>query len=179
MEPITWVTIITTGAVVLIGVGLYLWGKASEGTGTTITVGSNTSEADCAAACKQLDDRRVERCAAKVAEAAAKTELDARRTDYNTALATWISLTVAAAAAWALPFPANVIVFAALAALATIALGVMLFMLGKLNAASDSWTMASAALTLANSRFLEARSIVIAKCPEGVNSPCISIPDPC
>lgn len=67
----------------------------------------------------------------------------------------------------------------ALSAAATIALGVMLYMLGRLNAASDAWTAASAALTAANTAVLNARSIVISKCAEGVNAPCLKVPNPC
>jgi hypothetical protein len=179
MDPFTW-SIVSTVALVAIAVGLYFAGRGSQTTGATVTVGANNSEADCAAACKQFDDRRVELCMAKTAEAAAKSVLDAARTDYYAALSTWGLLTAAAtAAALATPWPANLIIGLALSAAATIALGVMLYMLGRLNAASDAWTAASVALTAANTAVLNARSIVISKCAEGVNAPCLSVPNPC
>jgi hypothetical protein len=34
-------------------------------------------------------------------------------------------------------------------------------------------------LTAASTAVLNARSIVISKCPEGVNAPCLSVPNPC
>src|SRR5437016_1807500 len=93
-DPITTSVIVAAG-LLAINVALYLWGRAAQGTGTTVTLVGNIPTADCAAACKQFDDRRVELCMAKVAEAAAKSELDARRTDYYGALTTLLALLAA------------------------------------------------------------------------------------
>lgn len=161
------------------GLVLYLLGRKSQQTSTTVTVGTNDSGADCDAACKQFEQRRQERCSAKFAEAAAKAVLEGRRNEYWAMFAIWVTMSGLAIAAIALPFPVNFIVSAIISTAAAVLLGVVTFLLGKLNVADAAWAKAVNALTLANSAVLDARNVVIGACPQGVNTPCLALPDPC
>ena len=163
------------------GIGLifYFWGRSSEGTSISVSPGTINTNAGCDEACTQFEAARVTQCRAKSAEEAARAEMEARRTDYWAAVGTWGVLSGIAAAALALPWPLNLIVGLAAAAAATVALGVSLFMLGKLNVASEAWSAASAALSAASDATLAARSVILAKCPMDKANACLGVPAPC
>lgn len=178
MDPIT-LGVLSGFPLVGAGLALYLLGRKSQGTSPTVTVGTNDSNVDCDAACLQFDRRRQERCAAKFAEAAAKSVLDGRRTEYWAAFGIWVTLSGLAIAAIALPFPANFIVSAIITTAALVLLGVVTFLLGQLNVADAAWARATATLTTANTAVIDARNVVISVCPQGLNTPCLAVPDPC
>lgn len=161
------------------GLSLYLLGRKSQNTDTTVTVGANNANVDCDAACVQFDRRRQERCSARFAEAAAKSVLEGRRTEYWAQFGIWVTLSGLAIAAMALPFPANFIVSAIISTAATALLGVVAFLLGKLNVADAAWAKAAATLMTANIAVIDARNLVISVCSQGINTPCLSVPDPC
>lgn len=175
-QALIWLIAATTLG---LGVGFYFWGRSSGSPSTPVTVGTVNTEADCAEACRQFESARQAQCRASSAEEAARNEMEARRTDYWAAFGAWVGLSTAAAAAIALPWPANLIVGLALATAATVALGVTLFLLGKLNAASAAWSDASAVLNLANEAVLSARTVILAKCPEDRANACLGVPPPC
>ena len=167
--------------IVTVGVGLifYFWGRASEKTVSLTTPSIVNPDVDCTEACTQFETARQAQCRAKSAEDAAKTEMEARRTDYWAAVGTWGVLSGIAAAAIALPWPANLIVGLAFAAAATIALGVSLYLLGKLNVASEAWSAASTILSAASDAVLSARSVILSKCPPDRANACLGLPGPC
>ena len=174
--------LLTPFGTLVLGIWLYKQGQKEGGSGTAITippVGANDSGASCVEACKQFNDRRQERCTAGFAEAAAKTAMEGARTAYAASLSALLAMIAAAFAALALPWPANLIVSLAFWTAATILTGVMIFMLGKLNAATGTWANASNALMTANIRVMEARSIVNANCSPQEATACLNSPNPC
>lgn len=174
-QALIWgVAVLTLG----LGVGFYFWGRTSGSPGARVNVGTVNTEADCAEACRQFESARQAQCRARSAEEAARNDMEARRTDYWAAVGVWAGLSTAAAAAF-LIVPWGWIAGLALAAAATVALGVTLFLLGKLNAASAAWSNASADLNLANEAVLSARTVILAKCPEDRANACLGVPAPC
>ena len=169
-------------AVIAIGVAIYRAGESEAGSGTSITispVGVNNSNPSCTEACAQFNLRRQERCSAQFAEAAAKTAMEGARTAFAASFSALLAMIAAAFAALALPYPASLIVSLVFWTAATVLTGVMLFMLGKLNAATAIWSNAANALMTANTRVMEARAIVSASCPPEAATACLSTPDPC
>ena len=182
MDVETVKLLLTPFGTLILGIWLYKMGAKEGGSGTSITipaVGANDSGASCAEACKQFSDRREERCTATYAEAAAKTAMEGARTAYAGSLSALVAMIAAAFAALALPWPANLIVSLVFWTAATVLTGVMIFMLGKLNAATGKWADASNALMTANNRVMEARKIVNEKCPPQEAAACLNTPNPC
>lgn len=182
MGPEFWGSVGIVIAVIAIGVAIYRAGAGASGSGTSITVptvGVNNPDAACTEACAQFNLRRQERCSAEFAEAAAKTAMEAARTAFAASLSALLAMIAAAFAALALPWPANLIVSLVFWTAATVLTGVMIFMLGKLNAATGIWANASNALMTANTRVMEAREIVNAKCSPEAATACLSTPNPC
>jgi hypothetical protein len=157
----------------------YLAGRGAQSNPTTVTVGSNATDPDCDQARADFEHRRQERCRAKLAEATAKTELDARNSDFyaaSTALGTAIA---AAFAATALPWPANLIVSLILWTIVTALLAIQMYFLGRKIVASDAWTAAAAATKAADDAVMNARQAVIDHCPPEVANQTLALPDPC
>lgn len=183
-EPGTVILVVIGGVIGLIYLGLVIYRAGTrDSSGTSITipsVGTNDSSVACTEACLQFNQRRQERCSAAFAEAAAKTDMEARRTDFFAAVsALGVVIAAAIAAAAGLPWPANLIVSLVFWTAATILTGVMIFMLGKLNAASGRWAAASTALMDANTKVMEARGIVNTKCSLAEATACLTTPNPC
>lgn len=168
------------GLVILAGILIYRAGGGFSTAISTVSIGSNNSEAACAEACVQFNQRRVDRCSAAFAEAAAKSAMERAQIAYAASVAA-----VVAAAAWAvaaalgLPWPANLIVSLALWTVATVLTGVMIFMQGKLSEASTKWDAESIMLSLANTRLMDARAIVNSSCPPEAAAACLNTPNPC
>ncbi len=174
--------LLTPFGTIILGIWLYRKGQKEGGSGTSITipaVGTNNSEAACTEACAQFNKRREERCIAVFAEEAAKTAMEGARTAYAASLSALLAMIAAAFAALALPWPANLIVSLVFWTAATVLTGVMIFMLGKLNAATGTWANVANALMTANTRVMEARTIVNAKCSPQEAMACLSTPNPC
>ncbi len=183
MSPETIGAVVSFGGpigLIYVALVLYRAGRKSQPTTPPPGLGTNSSAVDCAAACKQFEQRRQGRCRARVAEAAAKTEMEARRTDYW-AIVGALSAAVAAAISTAvgLPWPANLIVSLIFWTAATVLTGVMIFFLGKLNAATAAWATASSVLTTASEAVLNARTIVSDSCPADKAAACLNTPDIC
>jgi hypothetical protein len=157
----------------------YLVGRGSQANPGAVTVGTNTTNPNCEQARADFEARRQERCAARVAEAAAKAELDSVTSSFNAVTAAVVSFTVAAFAALALPWPANLIASLILWTIVTALLITQMYFLGKKIVAGDVWGAASAALKAANDAVLAARNAVIANCPPEIANQTLSLPDPC
>ena len=166
--------------VIVLGVWLYRLGRGAATSIPTVPVSKNNAEATCTEACKQFNTSREDRCSAKFAEEAAKTAMEAARTDYWATVGALTAMVAAAVAAMAgLPWPANLIVSLVLWTAATVLTGVMIYMLGRLNAATDIWTSASTVLLDSNTKVMEARPIVNSSCPPEAAETCLNTPDPC
>jgi hypothetical protein len=171
--------IITTGIVVVIYFGLYNWGKGSLGSTTVTVVGDNNASASCDEAALQFEHRRQERCQAKLAEDAAKKILDASNADLTAAVTAVVAFAVAALAALALPWPANLIAGLIALTLLTIASIFSAFCLGRKDAANTAWMAASKKLMDADKMVSGARNIIFANCPPERAAMILAIPDPC
>jgi len=159
----------------------YLWGRRTEGSPTTVTVGTNSTNADCETACSDFELRRNERCRAKFAEAEAKTKMEARDREFiEAAAAVGVATAAATGAAFApLGWPGNLILGLVLWTLVTALVAVMTFCLGKKLVASEAWTAASRILTDANNAVLDARTVIRDKCPAERADAVLNSPDPC
>lgn len=157
----------------------YLGGRGAQAVPTTVSVGTNASDPSCDQARADFEKRRQERCRAKLAEATAKAELDNRNSDFYSATAALVSATVAAFAALALPWPANLIVSLILWTIVTVLLALQMYFLGKKMVASDAWTAAAAASKAADDAVMNARQAVVDHCPPEVAAQILALPDPC
>jgi hypothetical protein len=175
--PGVWILSGLVGATLFLAT--YLWGRRAEGSSTTITLGTPTVSPDCDAACSDFELRRQERCRAKFAEAAAKTELDARDSDFKAAAVALATATAAAFGSATFPWPVNLIVGIILWTIVTVLLAMMMFFLGKKLVSSDAWATASAILAMANNAVLDARNVVRAKCPADRADKVLFSPDAC
>jgi hypothetical protein len=149
-----------------------------------VAVGTNTSDADCRAACEQVQVRRSDLCIASTAARAAQAEADRAATAHAATLVTLGLATAAAGAAWAaaaVPVvglaatPAAVaasVVFGLALAAEAVAFGIMLGAQLAARRASD-------AEVLARRREQEAIQILRSKCSPADVDACLARPRPC
>ena len=157
----------------------FLVGRGAQANPGTVTVGTNGTNPSCEQARADFEARRQERCAARIAEAAAKAELDSVTSSFNAVTAALVSATVAAFAALALPWPANLIAGLILWTIVTALAITEAYFLARKLVAGDVWGAASAALKAANDAVLAARNAVIAACPPDIANQTLNMPDPC
>ena len=157
----------------------YLVGRGSQANPGAITVGTNTTNPSCEQARADFEARRQERCSARIAEAAAKAELDSVTSSFNAVTAALVSAIAAAFGAIALPWPANLIAGLILWTAVTALAILEAYFLGRKLVAGDAWGAASAALKAANDAVLAARNAVIAACPPQIADQTLNMPDPC
>ena len=157
----------------------FMAGRGGQNNPGTVTVGSNTSNPSCDQARADFEARRQERCRAKIAEEAAKRELDAVTAIWATITAALAAAIGAAFAALALPWPANLVV-SLIAWTAVTALAIMeAYYSGRKVTAGNVWGAASQALRDANEAVLAARNAVVAACPDNIANQTLALPDPC
>ncbi len=157
----------------------YLVGRGAQANPGAITVGTNTTNPNCQQAKADFEARRQERCSARIAEAAAKAELDSVTSSFNAVTAALVSAIAAAFAALALPWPANLIASLILWTAVTALAILEAYFLGRKLVAGDAWGVASAALKAANDAVLAARNAVIAACSQQEADQTLNLPDPC
>jgi hypothetical protein len=157
----------------------YMVGRGAQSNPGTITVGTNANNPSCEQARADFEQRRQERCAARVAEAAAKAELDSVTSSFNAVTAALATAIAVAFGTLALPWPANLIAGLIAWTIVTALAIFEAYWLARKLAAGDFWGAASKALKDANDAVLAARDAVIAACPPEIANQTLNMPDPC
>ena len=169
-----------TGIAILVGILIYRAGLGSPAAFSSISIGSPNPGASCAEACANFNDRRADRCRAEFAERASRMAMEAARSAYWAAVAALTTMAaLAVATGFSLPWPVNLIVSLVFWTAATVLTGVMIFKMGKLDAATTQWQADNDMLVLANTRVMESRAIVNANCPPEAAAACLNTPNPC
>ena len=157
----------------------YLVGNGAQANPGTVSVGTNTSNPSCEQARADFEARRQERCAARIAETAAKAELDSVTSSFVAVTAALATATAIAFGTLALPWPANLIAGLIAWTIVTALAITLAYFLARKIAAGNFWGAASAALKAANDAVLAARNAVIAACPPDIANQTLNMPDPC
>ena len=142
-----------------------------------VSVGENSRDADCATACAQLKQRRLEKCAAAGLAASASGRAQSLFRDFLAAQAVAIALGAAAAAAAATVL--GVVVAAVLAVAAGVAETIALGIFAAYTSASDNERARLTDLERAHRAEADATAIVSARCPAGDAAACFAQLPPC
>lgn len=169
------IVLVVLAALVLPFIGGHI--TQSNRTPKDTPVGTPSDSSDCGVLCAEWDQRRLERCQAEAAAAAAQRTVDNLRSDL--AIATGVAIVLAASAAAATLIP--VIGYAVAAVLAVAAGAALLaaeFILGELAAAGSFLTHAEQLAAAARQAEADARTRLVQTCGDKANA-CLSRPGPC
>lgn len=139
---------------------------------------SNSSGADCDAACRQLDARQSERCAATAQTAFILSAVRTTERQLAGAVIAHLALVAAAVAASYIPI-VGVVLAVVIGTAAASALTAVLALTGQLAAQNSALGNARRIEADAMSKVQEARDIVTKACPPEKAAVCLNKPAPC